>query len=91
VVIFDDITAETLLAANQTRIFTPKAVTIQSSRNYQESKSRSGSYGGKIVLRPRGAPGRTVGNIIKKLSEIDDRGGKASLTLNKRIPFTISP
>lgn len=70
VVIFDDVTAETLITAIKPDIYAKGGdYTIE---KLPESKAVT-AYGGKIVLVPE-VPGRSSTNLIKKLSEQDNRG-----------------
>lgn len=70
VVIFDEVTAEALIAAIKPDIYAKGGdYTIDT---LPESKTVA-AYGGKVVLLPE-VPGRSSSNIIKKLSAIDDRG-----------------
>ena len=70
VVIFEEVTAEALLAAIKPDIYAKGGdYTIDT---LPESKTVA-AYGGKVVLLPE-VPGRSSSNIIKKLSAIDDRG-----------------
>lgn len=70
VVIFDEVTAEALIAAIKPDIYAKGGdYTIDT---LPESKTVT-AYGGKVVLLPE-VPGRSSSTIIKKLSAIDDRG-----------------
>jgi len=69
VVIFDEVTAEALIAVIKPDIYAKGGdYTIET---LPESKTVT-AYGGKVVLLPE-VPGRSSSNIIKKLSAIDDR------------------
>ena len=70
VVIFDEITAESLVAAIKPDIYAKGGDYIIEA--LPENKVVV-AYGGKTVLVPE-VPGRSSSNIIRKLSEIDNRG-----------------
>jgi len=70
VVIFDEVTAENLIANIKPDIYAKGGdYTVET---LPESKVVTAN-GGKIVLVPE-VPGRSSSNIIKKLTQIDDKG-----------------